>query len=200
MDEILKDLNPEQLKAVECLDGPVLIVAGAGSGKTRVLTSRIAYAISKGIPPERILALTFTKKAANEMKERIAAMVGASLARRIWMGTFHSVFVRFLREWAAAIGFPSTFTIYDQGDSVSAVKTCVRELGLDDKLYKPKEVASRISKAKNELVTPTPYANNVGGYREDDRIHKKPEIYRVYARYCEICRQNGVMEIGRAHV
>ncbi len=195
MDDIFKDLNPEQRNAVECLEGPVLIVAGAGSGKTRVLTSRIAYAISRGVPPERILALTFTKKAANEMKERIAAMVGPTLARRLWMGTFHSVFVRFLREWADVIGFPKEFTIYDQSDSVSAVKTCVRELGLDDKTYyKPKEVASRISKAKNDLVTPTPYRDGAGGFREDDRIHKKPEIYRIYARYCELCKKSGVMD------
>ncbi len=194
MSEILKDLNDEQKKAVTCTEGPVLIVAGAGSGKTRVLTSRIAYLIEKGIAPERILSLTFTKKAAGEMKERIALMVGERQARRIWMGTFHSVFIRFLREYAGVIGFPQTFTIYDTADSVSAVKTCIRQLNLDDKLYKPKEVLSRISKAKNDLVTPTPYRNGAGGYREEDGRHKKPEIYRIYAQYCQLCRQAGVMD------
>lgn len=194
MSAISEDLNREQRQAVECVEGPVLIVAGAGSGKTRVLTSRIAYMIEKGTDPSRILALTFTKKAATEMKERIAGMVGERKARRIWMGTFHSVFIRFLREFADAIGFPPTFTIYDTGDSVSAVKACVKQLGLDDKMYKPKEVLARISKAKNDLVTPTPYANGAGGYREDDRVHKKPEIYRIYQAYCQLCRQSGVMD------
>ena len=194
MSAILEDLNKEQRQAVECVEGPVLIVAGAGSGKTRVLTSRIAYMIEKGTDPSRILALTFTKKAAGEMKERIGQMVGERQARRIWMGTFHSVFIRFLREFADSIGFPATFTIYDTADSVSAVKDCLKRLGLDDKLYKPKEVLARISKAKNDLVTPTPYANGAGGYRDDDRVHKKPEIYRVYQAYCQLCRQSGVMD------
>ena len=168
MSEILSELNEEQQRAVTCTEGPVLIVAGAGSGKTRVLTSRIAYLIEKGVPPERILALTFTKKAAGEMKERIALMVGERQARRLWMGTFHSVFIRFLREYASLIGFPATFTIYDTADSVSAVKTVIKQLELDDKLYKPKEVLSQISRAKNDLVTPTPYMNGAGGFREDD--------------------------------
>ena len=159
MSEILASLNQEQLAAVTCTQGPMLIVAGAGSGKTRVLTSRIAYLIEQGVPPERILALTFTKKAAGEMKDRIALMVGERKARRLWMGTFHSVFIRFLRDYAGVIGFPATFTIYDTTDSVSCLKTCIRQLNLDDKLYKPKEVLSRISKAKNDLVTPTPYMN-----------------------------------------
>ena len=194
MSEILRDLNPEQLAAVKCTDGPVLIVAGAGSGKTRVLTSRIAYLIQQGVPPERILALTFTKKAAGEMKERIALMVGERQARRLWMGTFHSVFIRFLREFASLIGFPPDFTIYDTTDSVSAVKTCLKQLELDDKMYKPKEVLSRISKAKNDLVTPTPYANGAGGFRQEDVQHRKPEIYRVYAAYCQLCRRSGVMD------
>lgn len=192
--EILKDLNPEQKKAVECIEGPMLIVAGAGSGKTRVLTSRIAYLIEQGIPAERILALTFTKKAAGEMKDRIALMVGERQARRLWMGTFHSVFIRFLREFSEAIGFPSTFTIYDTTDSVSCIKTCIKQLNLDEKVYKPKEVLSRISKAKNDLVTPTPYMQGAGGYREDDNKHKKPEIHRIYTLYCQTCRQAGVMD------
>ena len=194
MSEILTALNEEQKAAVQCVEGPMLIVAGAGSGKTRVLTSRIAYLIENGVPPERILALTFTKKAAGEMKERIALMVGERQARRLWMGTFHSVFIRFLREFADVIEFPSNFTIYDTQDSVSAVKTCIKQLQLDDKVYKPKEVLSRISKAKNDLVTPTPYMQGAGGYREDDNHHKKPEIYRIYALYCQMCKQSGVMD------
>lgn len=194
MSEILKDLNPEQQKAVTCLEGPMLIVAGAGSGKTRVLTSRIAYLIEKGVAPDRILALTFTKKAAGEMKDRIADMVGPRQARRIWMGTFHSIFIRFLREYSEWLGFPQTFTIYDTTDSTNAIKGVIKQLGLDDKLYKPKEVLSRISRAKNALVTPTPYMNGTGGYREDDRIHKKPEIYRIYSEYCRVCKQSGVMD------
>lgn len=194
MSEILRDLNPEQKKAVECLEGPMLIVAGAGSGKTRVLTSRIANLIEHGVKPESILALTFTKKAAGEMKERIALMVGERQARRLWMGTFHSVFIRFLREYADVIGYPQNFTIYDTTDSVSCIKHCIKQLSLDDKLYKPKEVLSRISKAKNDLITPTPYMNGAGGYREDDRLHKKPELYRIYALYCQTCLQSGVMD------
>ena len=194
MSEILSALNEEQLAAVTCTEGPMLIVAGAGSGKTRVLTSRIAYLIEKGVPPERILALTFTKKAAGEMKDRIAAMVGERKARRIWMGTFHSVFIRFLREYAGEIGFPSTFTIYDTSDSAGAVKTCIKQLQLDDKTYKPKEVLSRISKAKNALITPTPYMNGAEGLREDDARHKKPEIYRIYRQYCDMCKASGVMD------
>ena len=194
MSAIFEELNGEQRKAVECVDGPVLIVAGAGSGKTRVLTSRIAYIIEKGTEADRILALTFTKKAASEMKGRIAQMVGERKARRIYMGTFHSVFIRFLREFADRIGFPSGFTIYDTADSVSAVKACIKELSLDDKVYKPKEVLSRISKAKNDLVTPTPYMNGAGGYRDEDRTRKKPEIYRIYQRYCQMCQRSGVMD------
>ena len=194
MSEILASLNEEQLAAVTCTEGPMLIVAGAGSGKTRVLTSRIAYLIEQGVPPDRILALTFTKKAAGEMKDRIALMVGERQARRLWMGTFHSVFIRFLREWAGVIGYPATFTIYDTTDSVSCLKACIKQLNLDDKMYKPKEVLSRISRAKNDLVTPTPYMNGAGGYREDDNRHKKGEIYRIYALYCQMCRQSGVMD------
>ena len=193
MSTILRDLNGEQKKAVECVDGPVLIVAGAGSGKTRVLTSRIAYIIEKGVEPDRILALTFTKKAANEMKERIAAMIGERKARRIYMGTFHSVFVRFLREFADSIGYPSSFTIYDQTDSTNAVKNCIRELSLDDNVYKPKEVLSRISKAKNNLFTASAYARNPQ-ILENDRASRKPDIWRVYEKYAEACKRSGVMD------
>ena len=144
---IFEGLNAEQKKAVGSVDGPVLIVAGAGSGKTRVLTSRIAYILERGCDPARIMALTFTKKAATEMKERIAVMVGDRKARRLFMGTFHSIFIRFLREYAALLGYPSTFTIYDTSDSVSGIKACIKELGLDEKVYKPKDVLSRISMA-----------------------------------------------------
>ena len=194
MSEILRDLNPEQLKAVQCLNGPMLIVAGAGSGKTRVLTSRIAYLIENGVPPERILALTFTKKAAGEMKDRIALMIGARKARGIWMGTFHSIFIRFLREWADWLGFPHDFTIYDTQDSQGAIKNVIKQLGLDDKIYKPREVLSRISWAKNALITPKPYAAGEGGLKENDTLHKKPEIYRIYSEYCKACRKSGVMD------
>ena len=132
---ILEGLNSEQKAAVSCVDGPVLIVAGAGSGKTRVLTSRIAYILEKGCDPSRVLALTFTKKAASEMKERIALMVGERRARKLYMGTFHSVFIRFLREFSESLGYPQSFTIYDTSDSVSAIKTCLKELNLDEKIY-----------------------------------------------------------------
>ena len=193
MNEILENLNPEQRRAVECIDGPVLIVAGAGSGKTRVLTSRIAYMIEKGADPSRIMALTFTKKAAGEMKERIAAMVGERKARRLWMGTFHSVFVRLLREFSDSIGYPSSFTIYDTSDSVSAVKTCLKQLGLDDKTYKPKDVLARISKAKNALVTADAYPKHPK-VMEDDRIAKRPKLFEVYKSYDTLLRSSGVMD------
>ena len=149
---ILEGLNDEQKKAVEAMEGPVLIVAGAGSGKTRVLTSRVAYMMASGVDPARILALTFTKKAATEMKERIALMVGNVAAKRVTMGTFHAIFVRFLREYAEFLGYPKDFTIYDTSDSISAIKSCIKALGLDDKLYKPKDVLGRISSAKNNLI------------------------------------------------
>lgn len=201
MSEILDALNPEQLKAVTCTEGPMLIVAGAGSGKTRVLTSRIAYLIKQGVAPERILALTFTKKAAGEMKDRIGLMVGERQARRLWMGTFHSVFIRFLREYAGVIGFPATFTIYDTQDSVSCIKACMDEyeasnhpFKFDPKLYKPKEILSRISIAKNALVTPTPYSNGAEGMRAKDQALHRDLIHIIYKRYCEVCHQNGVMD------
>ena len=190
---ILEGLNSEQKAAVSCVDGPVLIVAGAGSGKTRVLTSRIAYILDKGCDPSRILSLTFTKKAASEMKERIALMVGEKRARRLYMGTFHSVFIRFLREFAESLGYPSTFTIYDTSDSVSAVKACLKELNLDDKVYKPKDVLSRISMAKNNLVTPGAYRRNATAI-QNDAAAKKPRIVDVYELYAHKCKQSGVMD------
>ena len=190
---ILEGLNSEQKRAVSCVDGPVLIVAGAGSGKTRVLTSRIAYILEKGCDPAMILALTFTKKAASEMKERIALMVGERKARRLYMGTFHSVFIRFLREFADSLGYPSTFTIYDTSDSVSAIKTCLKELQLDDKVYKPKDVLSRISMAKNNLVTAEAYMRNDAAMQKD-MLAKKPLIWKIYDLYARKCRQAGVMD------
>ena len=193
MSAILDELNNEQLAAVKCVDGPVLIVAGAGSGKTRVLTSRIAYTIENGADPSRILALTFTKKAATEMKERIALMIGERKARKIYMGTFHSVFVRFLREYADVLGYPASFTIYDTSDSISAIKTCIKQLSFDDKVYKPKDVLSRISKAKNALITASAYSRNQKAL-DDDRVSKRPLLHEVYALYDQMLRQSGVMD------
>ena len=190
---ILEGLNSAQRAAVSCVDGPVLIVAGAGSGKTRVLTSRIAYILEKGCDPARILALTFTKKAASEMKERIALMVGERKARRLYMGTFHSVFIRFLREFAESLGYPQTFTIYDTSDSVSAIKACIKELGLDEKVYKPKDVLSRISMAKNNLVTPGAYRRNATA-QQNDAAAKKPRVVDIYELYAQKCKQSGVMD------
>ena len=191
---ILEGLNSEQKAAVGCVDGPVLIVAGAGSGKTRVLTSRIAYILEqKNLDPSRILALTFTKKAASEMKERIALMVGERKARRLYMDTFHSVFIRFLREFSESLGYPATFTIYDTSDSVSAIKTCLKELQLDEKVYKPKDVLSRISMAKNNLVTAEAYRRNPT-VLQNDASSKKPRICDVYQLYSLKCRQAGVMD------
>ena len=190
---ILEGLNSEQKRAVSCVDGPVLIVAGAGSGKTRVLTSRIAYILEKGCDPAQVLALTFTKKAASEMKERIALMVGEKRARRLCMGTFHSVFIKFLREFSESLGYPSTFTIYDTSDSVSAIKTCLKELQLDDKVYKPKDVLSRISMAKNNLVTASAYRRNTTAI-QNDAAAKKPRICDIYELYSAKCKQAGVMD------
>ena len=181
---ILEGLNSEQEHAVSCVDGPVLM---------RVLTSRIAYILEQGGEPERILALTFTKKAASEMKERIAVMVGARKARKLVMGTFHSVFIRFLREYAESLGYPSSFTIYDTSDSISAIKTCLKELQLDDKVYKPKDVLSRISMAKNNLVTADAYARNQTAI-QNDAAARKPKIYEIYSLYSAKCRQAGVMD------
>lgn len=190
---ILEGLNPEQLRAVQTVEGPVLIVAGAGSGKTKVLTCRVAYLLEQGCDPSRILALTFTRKAAGEMKERIAQLVGDRRAWRVVMGTFHSVFVRFLREYAGSLGYPDGFTIYDISDSQSAIKACVRELKLDEKLYKPREVLSRISFAKNGLFTPDAYIRNPE-LRISDERSKKPRLGEVFALYQQKLKQNGVMD------
>lgn len=191
--EIFEGLNEEQTKAVNCIEGPELIVAGAGSGKTRVLTSRIAYILASGLDPSRVMALTFTKKAAGEMKERIALMVGDRSARRVVMGTFHSVFIRFLREYADSLGYSERFTISDQSDSVSAVKSCIKELGLDDEAYKPKVVQSRISMVKNNLVTVAAYKSSRELLDADSRT-KRPRIVDIYERYQAKLKQAGVMD------
>ena len=190
---ILDGLNEEQRRAVEAMDGPVLIIAGAGSGKTRVLTSRVAYMLASGVDPSTILALTFTKKAANEMKERISLLVGREKARRVVAGTFHSVFVRFLREYSGFLGYPEQFTIYDTSDSTAAVKHCIKELGLDDKTYKPREVLSRISGAKNNLVTEEAYRCRQDLLTADSRS-RKPEIHKIYSLYQRKLKESGVMD------
>ncbi len=193
MRSIIEGLNSEQSRAVNCTEGPVLIVAGAGSGKTRVLTCRIANILEKGCEADRVLALTFTKKAAGEMKERVASMVGQSRARKLCMGTFHSVFIRFLRKYAELVGYPDSFTIYDQSDSISAIKACLKELQLDDKTYKPKDVLSRISKAKNNLVTAAAYRNNPN-LTTADTHSKKPRLCDIYSLYDKKCKQSSVMD------
>jgi len=193
VEAITKDLNEAQQEAVINHKGPALVIAGAGSGKTRVLTYRIAYLLSMGIPPSRILALTFTNKAANEMKERIATIVSPDLARNLWMGTFHSLFARILRREAEVLGFPSNFTIYDTIDSRSLVKTIVKELSLDEKIYKPSEVFGRISAAKNNLVTPDVYLGS-GEFQVRDQVSRRPRLGEVYDRYVKRCKHFGAMD------
>ena len=189
MANYLDELNEGQRAAVLYNDGPSLVIAGAGSGKTRVLTYKIAYLLDQGYKPWSILALTFTNKAAREMKERIARQVGENLARYLWMGTFHSIFSRILRAEADAIGFSSNFTIYDASDSKSLVKSIIREMGLDDKTYKPGVVQSRISQAKNHLILPDAYAASGELYRADADA-KMPQLRDIYLRYWERCRQS----------
>lgn len=168
---------------------PSLVIAGAGSGKTRVLTYKIAYLLENGYNPWNILALTFTNKAAREMKERIARQVGEQRARFLWMGTFHSVFSRILRAEASHIGFTSQFTIYDSADSKSLIRSIIKEMGLDEKTYKPGSVQARISNAKNHLVSPSGYAANKEAY-EGDLAAKMPAIRDIYSRYWERCRRS----------
>ncbi len=190
---LLEGLNSAQKEAVENIEGAALIIAGAGSGKTRVLTCRIANILGHGFSPDSVLALTFTNKASREMKERIAATVGYEKARRLWMGTFHSVFIRFLREEAELLGFPKTFTIYDTTDSRNVVKACIKELQLDDKIYKPNEIHSRISMAKNNLVTAEAYSRNATAI-QNDAASKKPRIWEIYREYAKKCKQSGAMD------
>lgn len=191
--DYLNELNDSQRKAVECINGPMMVIAGAGSGKTRVLTYRIAYLMQHGVDPFNILALTFTNKAAREMKERIAHIVGESEAKNIAMGTFHSVFARILRFNSEKLGYPSNFTIYDTQDSRSLLKTIIKELGLDDKIYKPNSVHGRISSAKNNLISPSAYEANAEIVGED-RMSRKPELFRIYKAYEERCFKAGAMD------
>ncbi len=189
----LDGLSPAQREAASNFEGASLIIAGAGSGKTRTLTYRIAHMIESGVAPYNILALTFTNKAAAEMRERIASVMPPSSLRGLWMGTFHSIFRRILNAEAAAIGYPANFTLYDTADSTSLIKTIIKEMQLDDDKYKPKDVFSRISLAKNSLVTPAAYEANVQA-REEDSSARRPEIYRIYAEYARRCKMNGAMD------
>ena len=194
-DEILQQLNESQRDAVLYCDGASLVIAGAGSGKTRVLTYKIAWLLQQGMAPWQILALTFTNKAAREMKERIGRLVGNEQARYLQMGTFHSVFARILRAEAERIGFNSNFTIYDQTDARSLVKTIIKEMQLDDKVYKPSSVADRISMAKNHLILPQQYAQS--NWAKDDAQQKRPQLCNIYIRYVERCRQAKWMLFGK---
>ena len=192
VNDILNGLNEAQRAAVVSYDDPSLIIAGAGSGKTRVLTSRIAYMLAQGIPPHSILALTFTNKAAREMRERIEAMVG-SQSRYICMGTFHSVFSRILRENAEELGYPQSYTIYEPDDAKNLLKTIVKERSLDDDKYKPAVLLSRISMAKNCLITPGAYISN-SSLAAEDREKRIPEFGNIYLEYCRRCKANGAMD------
>lgn len=193
MEEFLNQLNDSQRQAVEYIDGPSLVVAGAGSGKTRVLTYKIAYLLHKGLPPQSIMALTFTNKAAREMKARIATLTDPSIARRLWMGTFHSIFSRILRTEAKYIGYSSNFTIYDTADSKSLIRTITKAMQLDDKVYRTGLIQSRISNAKNALVTAEGYLLNKE-LRESDLASKTPLIGEIYKAYQGRCKQADAMD------
>jgi len=191
--DYLKELNPPQRQAVEQTEGPVMIIAGAGSGKTRVLTYRIAHLIyAKGIDPFRILSLTFTNKAASEMKQRIEKLAGLE-ARNTWMGTFHSIFAKILRVESDKLGYPSNFTIYDTDDSKSLIRTLVKELKLDDKVYKPSVVLSRISGAKNRLISWQTYQNDPF-VKADDEAALRPRMGELYQRYQDRLFKAGAMD------
>ena len=189
----LDELNQNQREAAENIYGPTMVIAGAGSGKTRVLTFRIAYMLEQTIDPFNIMALTFTNKAAREMTDRIGKIVGSGEARNITMGTFHSVFSRILRFNADRLGYPTNFTIYDTQDSKSLLKEIVKGFGLDEKIYKPSMVLGRISNAKNNLISPEAYAQN-NEILEEDRQTKRPELARIYASYANRCFKSGAMD------
>lgn len=191
--DLLNDLNDAQRAAVEYIDGPSLVIAGAGSGKTRVLTYKIAYLLSQGMKPWSIMALTFTNKAAREMKERIGKLVGDDLAQHLYMGTFHSIFSRILRAEAEHIGFNNNFTIYDESDSRSLLKAIIKEMGLDDKTYKPAAVHARISMAKNNLVTAEAYDSDPAILEQNTRA-RMPAIGKIYVAYVQRCRQANAMD------
>lgn len=191
--DYLKGLNKAQYEAVTTLHGPLMVLAGAGSGKTRVLTMRIAHLITNGIDPFNILALTFTNKAAREMKTRIASVVGDSDAKSLWMGTFHSVFARILRSEAHHLGFPSNFTIYDQQDALNVLKKVLKDMNIDSDIYKPKKVQGRISQYKNNLITVRAYYNNPELIEADERANMK-HMGQIYQKYVEECFKNGAMD------
>jgi DNA helicase-2/ATP-dependent DNA helicase PcrA len=193
MSNYLNELNPQQREAVMHVDGPLMIIAGAGSGKTKVLTTRIAHLMANGVDAFRILALTFTNKAAKEMKERVGKILGSNEVGNLYIGTFHSVFARILRTEATRIGYPSSFTIYDTDDAKSVLKTVINELHLDDKIYKPSTVYNRISSAKNALVTAEDYASDYGLQQEDARANR-PAIAQIYTAYAKRCFKNGAMD------
>ena len=193
MENYLETFNPPQRAAVEYCEGPSLVIAGAGSGKTRVLTYKIAYLMEHGYQPWSILALTFTNKAAGEMKDRIAKIVGVDYARMLWMGTFHSIFLRILRQEHEKIGFSSNFTIYDAADSKSLVKSIIKEMELDDKTYKPGTVQGIISNAKNQLVTAEQYASNPAN-RQSDARYNMAALGQIFLRYCNRCKQSDAMD------
>lgn len=191
--DYLKSLNPAQYEAVTTLHGPLMVLAGAGSGKTRVLTMRIAYLMTNGVSPFNILALTFTNKAAREMKERIAKIVGDGDAKSLWMGTFHSVFARILRSEGHHLGFPANFTIYDTQDALNVLKKVLKEMSVDSDIYKPKKVLSRISNYKNNLITVKAYRNNPELMEADYRANMKL-LGEIYSRYVDACFRNGAMD------
>ena len=193
MHTYLDELNQPQKEAVSHLNGPLMIVAGAGSGKTKVLTTRIAHLMANGVDSFNILALTFTNKAAAEMKERVEKILGNTEARNLYIGTFHSVFARILRAEANKIGYPSNFTIYDTDDAKSVVKTVIKELDLDDKHYKPNVVYNRISSAKNDLISSAEYINDWAIQQEDARANR-PQLGAIYDAYAKRCFKNGAMD------
>ena len=189
----LDHLNPQQREAVVYCDGPQLVIAGAGSGKTRVLTYKIVHLLGLGFEPWRILALTFTNNAAREMRERIESLTGQEVASRLWMGTFHSIFARILRSNAELLGYKSSFTIYDAADSRALVKSICKLLGLDEKIYTPTAVQSALSWAKNNLISPQKYALS-RDIMEADRRSRRERIVEVYREYCNRCRLSGAMD------
>ena len=193
MRDYISELNDRQKEAVLHVDGPIMIVAGAGSGKTKVLTTRIAHLLANGVDAFNILALTFTNKAAKEMKERVEKILGDTSARNLYIGTFHSVFARILRGEAHRLGYPANFTIYDTDDAKSVLKTVINELNLDDKHYKPNMVYNRISQAKNALVGPAEYANDYAIQQEDMRANR-PAIAQIYEAYAKRCFKNQAMD------
>jgi len=193
LEKYLAELNDAQRAPVLHKDGALMVIAGAGSGKTRVLTYRIAYLMSQGVDPFNILALTFTNKAAREMKERIGNIVGKSEARNLWMGTFHSIFARILREEAHLLGYPKNFTIYDQQDSQRLISSIIKEMALDKDIYKYKQIASQISSFKNNLITVRAYFANVE-LQEADAMAKRPRLGDIYKNYVERCFKAGAMD------